>query len=246
MTDIIWTPSEARVKRAHLSAYTDWLAREQGLKFADYEALWRWSVTDLEAFWQSIWDYFGLASPTPYSRVLEHRAMPGARWFPGASINYVAEVFRNGKASRDAGRPAIVFRNESGDQPDISWEELERRVASLAASLRNAGVVEGDRVVAYLPNIPEAIVSLFAVASIGAIWSVCAPDMGPVGVLDRFRQIAPKVLIGCDGYRYGGKEYDRRETVRQLLAELPTVETLIVVPNLFQGEAHFTPSPSKG
>ena len=246
MSEIIWAPSAERIERAHITAYSAWLARERGLAFADYEALWHWSVTDLEGFWQSIWDYFGLASPTPYARVLEHRAMPGARWFSGATLNYVAEVFRNGRASRDAERPAIVFRNELGDQPDIAWDELERRVASLAATLAKAGVVRGDRVVAYLPNIPETIIAFFAVASLGAIWSVCAPDMGPVGVLDRFRQIAPKVLIACDGYRYGGKDYDRRDTVRHLLAELPSVQTLIAVTILHQREAPCTPSPSMG
>ena len=246
MADLIWRPSAARIEQAQLTAYTAWLARKHGLKFADYEALWRWSVTDLEAFWQSIWDYFEIASPTPHACVLERRIMPGARWFPGATLNYVAEVFRNGATSREAGRPAIVFRNEQGDAPDISWEELERRVASLAAALKGAGVVQGDRVVAYLPNIPETIIAFFAVASLGAIWSVCSPDMGPVGVLDRFRQIGPKILIACDGYRYGGKDYDRRDTVTHLLEQLPTVETLIHVPLVYSSAAPFTPSPLKG
>ena len=190
--------------------------------------MWQWSVDSLEDFWQSIWDYFGFVSPTPYTRVLDRHVMPGAKWFDGATLNYTAEVFRNG-AGHD-GRPALVFRDELGDHPDIAWPELERRVASLAATLTASGIVAGDRVVAYLPNVPETIVAFLAVASVGAVWSVCAPDMGPVGVLDRFRQIEPTAMITCDGYRYGGKVYDRTDVVVGLLDELPTVRTVIVVP----------------
>ncbi len=240
MNEIIWRPSPARIHDAELTAYTTWLEQTRSLEFSGYESLWQWSVDSLEDFWQSIWDYFEIASPTPYSRVLDRHVMPGAKWFEGATLNYTAEVFRNGRGLRVDGsaevtagtatRPAIVFRNELGDQPDVSWPELERRVASLAATLTAAGIVAGDRVVAYLPNVPETIVALLAVASIGAVWSVCAPDMGPVGVLDRFRQIDPKALIACDAYRYGGKVHDRCDTVIGLLEQLPTVHTLIVVP----------------
>ncbi|MEO8936317.1 MAG: acetoacetate--CoA ligase [Burkholderiaceae bacterium] len=232
MSDIIWRPSAARIDRAQVTAYRQWLVETRGLAFDGYEALWQWSVDSLEDFWQSIWDYFGFTSPTPYARVLDRHVMPGAKWFDGATLNYVAEVFRNGQGagdSADDARPAIVFRNELGDQPDISWPELERRVASLAATLVDSGIVAGDRVVAYLPNVPETIIAFFAVASIGGVWSVCAPDMGPVGVLDRFRQIEPTAMIACDGYRYGGKVYERSETVASLLEQLPTVRTLIVV-----------------
>ncbi len=229
MSDIIWRPSAERIERAQLTAYLRWLEDTRGLRFDGYEALWQWSVDALEDFWQSIWDYFGFTSPTTYARVLDRHAMPGAKWFEGATLNYTAEVFRNGAG---AARPAIVFRSELGDQPDLAWPELERRVASLAATLSASGVVAGDRVVAYLPNVPETIVAFLAVASIGAVWSVCAPDMGPVGVLDRFRQIEPKALIACDGYRYGGKVYDRTDTVIGLLEDLPTVHTVIVFPPL--------------
>jgi len=230
--EIVWRPSAERIRASQLAGYAQWLHETRGLLFADYEGLWQWSVTSLEDFWQSIWDYFGFSSPTPYAAVLDRRVMPGAKWFDGATLNFTAEVLRNGRASRDAGRPAIVFRDEGGDHPDISWGELERRVASLAAELRAIGIVPGDRVAAYLPNVPETIVAFLAVASVGGVWSVCAPDMGPVGVLDRFRQIEPKALIACDGYRYGGKTYDRTATVVDLLAELPTVRSLIVVANL--------------
>ena len=228
MTEILWRPSAARIADAQLTAYRAWLAKTRGLEFDGYEALWRWSVESLEDFWQSIWDYFGFASPTPVARVLDRHVMPGAKWFQGATLNYTAEVFRNGSRSHD--RPAILFTNEVGHQPDLSWPELERRVASLAAALTASGVVPGDRVVAYLPNVPETIVAFLAVASVGATWSVCAPDMGPVGVLDRFRQIEPKAIIACDGYRYGGRTYDRGDTLVDLIGQLPTLRTVVVVP----------------
>ncbi len=228
MGDVIWRPSAARLEAAQLTAYRAWLADTRGLRFDGYEALWQWSVDSLEDFWQSIWDWFGFSSPTPYAAVLDRRVMPGAKWFDGATLNYTAEVFRVGGTDRDA--PAVVFRDEQGDHPDLSWGDLEQRVAALAATLTASGVRAGDRVVAYLPNVPETIVAFLAVASIGAVWSVCAPDMGPVGVLDRFRQIEPVAMIACDGYRYGGRVWDRRDTVAGLLAELPTVATVIVVP----------------
>jgi acetoacetyl-CoA synthetase len=232
MGEVIWRPSPERIARAQVTAYRAWLADTRGLHFDSYEALWQWSVDALEDFWQSIWDYFAFSSPTPYAQVLDRHVMPGAKWFDGATLNFTAEVFRNGASTRALvdEAPAIVFRNELGDQPDLSWIELERRVAALAATLTAAGIVSGDRVVAYLPNVPETIVAFLAVASIGAVWSVCAPDMGPVGVLDRFRQIEPVALIACDAYRYSGKVYDRSETVIGLVEQLPTVRTLIVVP----------------
>jgi acetoacetyl-CoA synthetase len=224
----IWEPSEARKSGAQLTAYTQWLGARRGLRFADYSALWQWSVTELEPFWQSLWDYFDVRSATPVERVLGSRSMPGARWFEGASVNYVDQVFRHSTAARDA----LVFENESGHATRMSWAELEREVASLAASLRGLGIAPGDRVVAYLPNIPETVVAFLACASVGAIWSICSPDMGPVSVLDRFRQIEPRLLIACDGYRYGGKEHDRRAVVRELLHELKSVENLVLVPCL--------------
>lgn len=185
-------------------------------------------MTDLEGFWRSIWDYFDVRSQTPFERVLKDRRMPGAEWFCGASVNYVDQVFRHS----DVSRPAIVYRGETGFEGEISWVELEHQVAGMAASLRSFGVVPGDRVVAYLPNVPQAIVAFLAAASVGAIWSICAPDMGSVSVLDRFRQIEPKILIASDGYRFGGRAFDRRDVVATLVAELNSVETLILVPLL--------------
>ena len=224
----IWEPTEAIKRGARVTAYTEWLERQRGLRFSGYDDLWRWSVTDLEAFWASIWDYFDIKAAAPYQRVLVERRMPGAQWFAGARLNYVDQIFRH----KTAARPAIVFRNEAGERAEMGWDELERQVAALAASLRGMGVGPGDRVVAYLPNIPQAVVAFFATASLGAVWSVCSPDMGQVAVLDRFRQIAPKVLIAVDGYRWGGKAYDRGEVVLELLGGLPSVEKLVLLPYL--------------
>ena len=226
--ECVWTPTPDHIARAKLAAYIDWLARDRGKTFADYDALWRWSVSDLEGFWGSIWDYFRIESSTPFERVLNEKKLPGSRWFEGATLNYVRQIFRH---TTDA-RPAIVARNESGRHVEIGWRELERQVGALAASLKRMGVARGDRVVAYLPNVPEAIVSFLAVASVGAIWSVCSPDMGSLSVLDRFRQIAPKVLIAADGYRHGGKDHDRTGLIDELLRELPSIERVVVVPGL--------------
>ena len=212
--------------------YQDWLRDARGLRFDSYDALWRWSTTDLGAFWQSVWDYFDLHSPTPHRAVLGEARMPSARWFEGAQCNYVEQVFRHVAPAHAAGFPALISRNERGDARELTWPQLRRQVASLALHLRAQGVQPGDRVAAYLPNIPEAIVAFLAVASLGAVWSVCAPDMGTAAVLDRFKQIAPKVLIACDGVRYGGRDIDRTTTLAELRAALPSVTHLIVHDNL--------------
>ncbi|WKL18080.1 acetoacetate--CoA ligase [Comamonas testosteroni] len=212
--------------------YQNWLRETRGLSFADYDALWRWSTSDLDAFWQSIWDYFDLQSPTPHSAVLASNTMPGAQWFPGAQVNYVQQVLRHVQPAHAAGMPAVISRNEQGLQRELSWPELQRQVAALALHLRAQGVAKGDRVAAYLPNIPEAIVAFLACASLGAIWSLCAPDMGTHAVLDRFQQIAPKALIAVDGVHYAGKDIDRREVLQELRQGLPSVQHVVLVPNL--------------
>ncbi len=212
--------------------YQDWLRDHRGLRFDTYDALWRWSTTDLTAFWQSIWDYFDLHSPTPHRAVLGEARMPSARWFEGAQCNYAEQVFRHVEPAAAAGFAALISRNERGDHQELTWPELRRQVASLALHLRAQGVQPGDRVAAYLPNIPETTVAFLACASLGAVWSVCAPDMGTAAVLDRFKQIEPKVLIACDGVRYGGRDIDRTTTVAQLRAALPSVHHLIVHDNL--------------
>lgn len=213
--------------------YQDWLKETRGLSFADYEALWRWSVTDLEAFWRSIWDYKAMRSPTPFDRALANDSMPGAVWFPGAQVNYARQALRHGEAAHAAGHPAIIAENELGEVREVTWPELARQVASLALTLRGLGVGRGDRVSAYLPNTPEAVVAFLATASLGAIWSICAPDMGVPAIVDRFRQIEPKVLIAADGVHYAGRPMDRSAIVAGLREALPSVESLVLVETPF-------------
>jgi acetoacetyl-CoA synthetase len=217
--------------------YQNWLRESRGFSFDNYDALWRWSVSDLAGFWQSVWDYFDLQSPTPYRAVLAERRMPGAKWFDGAQFNYAQQVFRHVDKAYEAGFAAVISRNEKGNHRELSWPELRRQVAALALHLREQGVQPGDRVAAYLPNIPEAIVAFLAVASIGGVWSICAPDMGTNAVLDRFKQITPKVLIACDGVTYGGRDFDRTGVVAELRAALPSVTHLLMHRNLGIGDA---------
>jgi acetoacetyl-CoA synthetase len=212
--------------------YQNWLRDHRGLSFDSYDELWRWSTQDLSAFWQSVWDYFDLQSPLPHKAVLVEPKMPGAKWFDGAQFNYAQQVFRHVDKAHAAGFQAVIGRNEKGEHQELSWPELRRQVAALALHLREQGLRPGDRVAAYLPNIPETMVAFLAVVSVGGIWSVCAPDMGTNAVLDRFRQIEPKVLIACDGVTYGGRDVDRTAVVAELRAALPSVEHLIVHRNL--------------
>jgi acetoacetyl-CoA synthetase len=216
-----------------IERYQRWLAQTLGLQFASYDELWRWSVGDLPAFWSSIWDYFEIASPTPWRAVLaEPASMPGARWFEGAQVNYARQVLRHVDAAHAAGQPAIVFRDEllhgADRSVELSWPDLRRQVAAMALALRGMGVRRGDRVVAWLPNTPQTVVVFLACASLGAIWSVCSPDMGPVAVLDRFTQIEPKVMIAADHTRYGGVDHDKRAVLAELVGGLPGLRHLVV------------------
>ncbi len=224
--------------KANTALLRDWLREHRGLDLADYGALHRWSVEHVSGFWQAMWDYFALESPTPHEAALVDAAMPGARWFVGAQLNYASQVRRHASASDAAGVPALVFRNErlQGEQRsvEVTWASLVDQAAALAASLRSLGVGRGDRVAAVLPNTPHAVIGLLACASLGAVWSLCATDMGVSTVRDRFRQIEPKVLIAVDGAVYGGKVVDRRESVAALLRELPSVRSLIAVRYLEQ------------
>ena len=212
----------------HIAHYRRWLSERHGQDFADYEALRQWSVREIDAFWQSIWDYFELRSPTPHAAVLAQRKMPGAVWFPGAQVNYARQVLRHVEAAHAANMPAIVSGDESGALKETSWPELRRQAAALAIHLKAHGVGAGDRVAAYLPNVPETIIAFLATASIGAIWSVCAPDMAAPAVIDRFKQIEPKVLIACDGVTYAGRKHDRRQVIDELRRSLPTVEHVVI------------------
>ena len=212
--------------------YQNWLRDERGLSFATYNDLWRWSVTELDAFWQSIWDYFDFQSPTPHTAVMANNIMPGAKWFPGAQTNYAQQVFRHVQPAHEAGFLAVISHNEKGLRREMSWPELRRQVAALALHLQAQGLQPGDRVAAYLPNIPEAMVAFLATVSVGGVWSICAPDMGTHAVLDRFKQIEPKVLIAVDGVSYGGRDFDRMGVVQELRDALPSVQHVIVHDNL--------------
>ena len=226
--ELLWEPSAASIERATMTRYMRWLEAERGRSFGDYEALWKWSVAELEEFWASIWDFFEVTASAPYSEVLKERVMPGAKWFTGAELNYAEHIFR-GKRDGDV---AVLHASELRPLGKLRWGELREQVACAAAALRELGVERGDRVVAYLPNIPEALVAFLATASIGATWSSCSPDFGASSVVDRFAQIEPKVLLCVDGYRYNGKDFDRTETVAGLVREMPTIERTVVVPYL--------------
>ena len=224
----LWQPSAELVERARLTEFMRWLEAERGLRFDGYDALWRWSVADLDGFWRAIWDFFEVRADGDPTTVLASREMPGARWFPDVRLNYAEPVF----AGKDDAEPAILHASELRQLEELSWGELRAQVAALAAGLRGLGVERGDRVVAYLPNVPEAIVAFLASASIGAVWSSCSPDFGPASVIDRFAQIEPKVLFAVDGYRYGGKDFDRRQTVAALQEAMPSLAATVVLPYL--------------
>lgn len=225
---IVWQPSGAFIKQANLTLYQNWLQQEKGLHFERYHNLWQWSVNEVAEFWESIWHYFNIIAHSPYQSVLNGTQMPDYQWFEGATLNYAEHIFRQ---QTDA-YPAILFQSERQELTAISWKELYQQVASLAAYLKQLGVTKGDRVVAYLPNIPEATVAFLATCSLGAIWSSCSPDFGVNSVIDRFQQIEPKVLITVDGYQYGGKAFDKLQAVNELIEQLPTVEKIICIPYL--------------
>jgi acetoacetyl-CoA synthetase len=226
--ELLWEPSAALVERARLTEYMRWLEAERRLRFDGYDDLWRWSVDDLDGFWGSIWDFFDVQADGDRSTVLASREMPGARWFPDTSLNYAEHVF----AGKDEAETAILHASELRELDELSWGELRAQVAAIAAGLRGLGVGPGDRVAAYMPNIPEAIVAFLATASIGAVWSSCSPDFGPASVIDRFAQIEPKVLFAVDGYRYGGKDFDRLDTVAALQQAMPSLARTVVLPYL--------------
>src|SRR5829696_319572 len=214
---LLWTPSDPDA--------TEMARFMRARGFSNYEQLWRWSVDDLDGFWGALWDWFEIDAT--YDSVLGRRAMPGAEWFRGAELNYAEQLFRGARA----GETAIVHASESEPLGELSWDELADQVARCAAGLRRLGVGRRDRVVAYMPNVAETVVAFLATASLGAIWSSCAPEFGTPTVVDRFAQIEPKVLIAAEGYRYGGRDFDRRERVAELEAALPTLEHTVLVPS---------------
>ncbi len=224
---ILWQPTADYRAQTNLASFVDWLQRERDQSFSvdDYGALQRWSATEIEQFWAALWDYFEVAADGDRSIVLAERTMPGARWFPGTRLNFAEHIFR-GKADDVV---ALVESSELRPLREINWGELRRDVAAIAAGMRRLGVVEGDRVAAYLPNCNEAVAAFLAAASIGAIWSSCSPDFGADSVIERFSQIEPKLLLAVDGYSYNGRKFDRLDQVALIEAALPTVEQTVVL-----------------
>lgn len=223
--DELWRPSPEQIKATRLADYMQWLADQRQRKIEDYQALWQWSVDDLDGFWSSLWQFFDIQADGDATRVLAQRSMPGAQWFPDTRLNYAEHVFRNARTDH----PALISRYENQPLRVTSWAQLEQDTGALAAHLRAMGVGAGDRVVSYMPNLPETIVAFLACASIGAIWSSCSPEMGVSVVVDRFQQIAPKVMFAVDSYSYNGKVHDRSAVVADLLDKLPSIETIIHV-----------------
>ena len=227
---LLWEPSEELKRQANTTHYMQWLEQEKGLSFHSRDELWQWSVDNLEDFWASIAEYFHVKFSQPYTAVLTERKMPGAEWFPGARLNFAEHVFRNATSDK----PALLFRSERHELVEVSWSELRQKVGAVARALRAMGVQQGDRVVAYMPNIPETLIAFLACASMGAVWSSCSPDFGTSSVIDRFKQIEPKVLFAVDGYQYNGKAFDRRPIVSELQQSLPTLEKTVLFPYLFK------------
>ncbi|PGM55488.1 acetoacetate--CoA ligase [Bacillus sp. AFS053548] len=223
---LLWEPTRQQIENAGVSHFMNWLENEKNLFFNSQSELWKWSVDELESFWESVWKYCNVISHAPYDHVLEERKMPGAKWFTGSKINYVEHVFRNDKGDQTA----LIFQSEITRKTEISWKELKEKTGLVANSLRELGVKSGDRVVAYMPNIPETIIAFLACASIGAIWSSCSPDFGTSSVIDRFKQIEPTILFAVDGYSYNGKVQNRLSSVEELQSELPTLKKTILVP----------------
>lgn len=229
--DLLWTPDESWADQTRMADYMRWLKAERNLPFDQYESLRRWSVDQPEAFWQSIWDYFAVLSDTPPDRVLDTRDMPGGRWFEGSRVNYAEHILRSARtAPRD--KIAIYHASEQSDLATLTWHQLEQQVMILATRLREMGVQPGDRVAAYLPNIPQAVVAALASIAIGAVWSAASPEFGVDTVVDRFGQIEPKVFFTCDGYHFNGKAYPRGQQVQEIVNRLPTIEHVISVPTL--------------
>ncbi|GAA3545058.1 acetoacetate--CoA ligase [Streptomyces osmaniensis] len=236
--DLLWSPGRRETQDSNVASFLRWLGTHRELHFRDYAELWRWSSTDLPGFWSAVWEFYGLDAVSGYDEVLADTSMPGARWFPGARLNFAEQCFSHATATR----PALVFVDEGGVPVEVSWEELRHQVTDVAAALRRMGVEPGDCVAGWLPNLPQTVVALLATASLGAVWTVCSPDFGTPSVLARLRQARPVVLVAADGYRYGGKQYDKRPVVAELVEGLPSVRHVLAVGHLFPApEAAWSP-----
>ncbi|MGO9319409.1 MAG: acetoacetate--CoA ligase [Solirubrobacteraceae bacterium] len=249
----LWEPPREQRESVEMARFMEWAGERRGRPFAGYDELWRWSTEHLEDFWAGVWEFCGVRASKPYERVLASHEMPGTRWFVGAELNYAenlllgpprppgsgAATASGGGVDADrSGELAVLHCSELRELGEITWGELNASVAAAAGGLRALGVRRGDRVVAYMPNIPETLIALLAVASIGAIWSSAAPEFGARSVIDRFAQIEPKVLLAVDGYRHGGKDFERMANVQRILEELPTVEHVVVLPYLADNDVY--------
>ncbi len=224
----LWTPSSQHREDSNLNKYATWLKETRGLDFRAYEDMWRWSTEKIEEFWSSMWEYFQINSYSAFAKVLEGDQMPDISWFKGSTLNYAEHLFR----FENDDTPALIFCHEQGEVRKITWQTLRIQVSAIQHQLRSMGVKKGDRVVAVLPNIPEAIYAFIATNSLGAIWSCCSPDFGSETILERFSQVDPKVLIAVDGYTYNNKSYDRLENIKWLQKKLPTISETVLVPYL--------------
>ncbi|WP_345382035.1 acetoacetate--CoA ligase [Pseudonocardia yuanmonensis] len=234
MTDTIWSPTAARIEGSALREYLDWLAEREGRPFADHDALWAWSVEDLDRFWLSLVDYYEVEFSAPWTQVRTADPMPHTRWFTGARLNWAQHALRRGEDSSVA---VVCVREGGAPAREITWGALRRSVAAAAGWLRRAGVRPGDRVCAYLPNTEHAVIGVLAAAAVGAVWSCCSPDFGAEGTIGRLAQLEPTVLIATDGYHWNGKEIDRADVVATLREKLPTVRHFVHVPYVFDRPA---------
>jgi acetoacetyl-CoA synthetase len=225
--DLLWSPPADLRETTEIGRYLVWLSEHRGLDFDDFDGLWRWSVSDLEGFWSSIWEFCGVRAHAPYEQVLTSHEMPGTRWFTGAQVNYAEHLVG---LDEDRDRVAVVARSQTRDPTELTFAQLRDQVARARAGLLALGVAPGDRVVAYLPNIPETLVAFIAVASIGAVWASCAPEFGARSVVDRFAQIEPKVLLAVGGYGWRDRYIDRTAEVAAIREGLPTLTHVVDVP----------------
>ncbi|QCX52406.1 acetoacetate--CoA ligase [Elizabethkingia sp. JS20170427COW] len=230
---LLWQPSLDFIKNSQLTQYKQWLKENYHLEFQDYESLWQWSVTETSDFWQSIAEYFQVIFHQQPKIIQSADPMPYTRWFEGATLNYAEHIFRN----KTKQFPALIFASERQEPIEISWDEVENKVAALQAYFKKIGIQKGDRIVGYLPNIPYATLAMLAAVSMGAVWSSCSPDFGIDSVLDRFQQIEPKVLLAVDGYFYGGKEFDKIQNVEMISKQLPTLKSIIGIPYLHSDQS---------
>src|ERR1700733_10746774 len=228
---LLWTPSPEFVARSNVARYMTWLEESRKLDFADYEALRKWSVTDIEAFWASIWDYFRVQSAAPYTQVLDCRIMPGAKWFEGSRVNYAEHLLRH---ELTAGPADVAFHHLTETRPlqTMGWAELAGKVRILATQLRKLGLKPGDRIVSYMPNLPETAIAMIATIAVGAIWSSAAPEFAVETATEGSAPSGPKLLFAADGYRFGGKHFSRQAEVRNIADALPSLEHIVWLPYL--------------